>query len=121
MDFNRYKYSSMVVTDYNFTVPLDYRQKEGRKISIFAREILNEKHEGKSLPYLIFFQGGPGYESPRPLTNSGWIQRASEDYKVLLIDQRGTGLSTPIDSNNMKNLSDQELADYLTFFRADIL
>ena len=119
MDFNRYKYSSMVVTDYNFTVPLNYRQKEGRKISIFAREILSEKHEGKSLPYLIFFQGGPGYESPRPLTNSGWIQRASEDYKVLLIDQRGTGLSTPIDSNNMKNLSDQELADYLTFFRAD--
>ena len=46
MDFNRYKYSSMVVTDYNFTVPLDYHQKEGRKISIFAREILNEKHEG---------------------------------------------------------------------------
>ena len=70
--------------DYNFTVPLNYNQKEGREISIFAREILNEKHEGKPLPYLIFFQGGPGYESPRPLTNSGWIQRASEDYKVLL-------------------------------------
>ena len=97
MDFNRYKYSSMIVTDYNFTVPLDYSKKEGQEISIFAREIINEKNEEKSLPYLIFFQGGPGYESPRPLTNSGWIQRASEEYKVLLLDQRGTGLSTPID------------------------
>ena len=46
MDFNSYKYSSMVFTDYNFTVPLNYGQKEGRNISIFAREILNEKHEG---------------------------------------------------------------------------
>ncbi len=119
MDFNRYKYSSMIVTDYNFTVPLNYCKKEGHKISIFAREIMNEKHEGKSIPYLIFFQGGPGYESPRPLINSGWIQRASEEYKVLLLDQRGTGLSSPIDSNSIGKFSDQELADYLTFFRAD--
>ena len=36
MDFNRYKYSSMVITDYNFTVPLDYRQKEEQKISTSA-------------------------------------------------------------------------------------
>ena len=119
MDFNRYKYSSMVVTDYNFTVPLDYSKKEGQEISIFAREIINEKNKEKSLPYLIFFQGGPGYESPRPITNSGWIKRASEKYKVLLLDQRGTGLSTPIDSNSIRETSDQELANYLTFFRAD--
>ena len=119
MDFNRYRYSSMVVTDYNFTVPLDYSKKEGQEISIFAREIINEKNEEKSLPYLIFFQGGPGYESPRPLTNSGWIQRASEEYTILLLDQRGTGLSTPVDSNSIEEISDRELADYLTFFRAD--
>ena len=118
MDFNRYKYSSMVVTTTISQFPLTIVKKRDENF-YFCKRILNEKHEGKSLPYLIFFQGGPGYESPRPLTNSGWIQRASEDYKVLLIDQRGTGLSTPIDSNNMKNLSDQELADYLTFFRAD--
>ena len=38
----------MVITDYNFKVPLDYHQKEGREISIFAREIMNEKHEEKN-------------------------------------------------------------------------
>ena len=80
MDLNRYKYSSMVITDYNFSVPLDYDNKDRKEISIFAREVLNKDLQGKSLPYLIFFQGGPGYESPRPLTNSGWIRKACEKY-----------------------------------------
>ena len=68
---------------------------------------------------MIFFQGGPGYESPRPITDSGWIKRASENYKVLLLDQRGTGLSTPISGDSLLNMNDAELADYLSFFRAD--
>ena len=119
MDLNRYKYSGMIITDYNFMVPLDYENKNSEKISIFAREVLREENENKPIPYLIFFQGGPGYESPRPITDSGWIKRASEDYKVLLLDQRGTGLSTPIAGDSLPNMSDAELADYLTFFRAD--
>ncbi len=119
MDLNRYKYSSMVITDYNFSVPLDYDNKDGNKISIFAREVSNEDLQEKSLPYLIFFQGGPGYESPRPLTNSGWIRKACEKYKVLLLDQRGTGLSSPVEPNSIKKMDDHQLANYLTFFRAD--
>tara|TARA_Y100001970_G_C14247183_1_gene869124 strand:- start:3139 stop:4374 length:1236 start_codon:yes stop_codon:yes gene_type:complete len=109
----------MAITDYNFNLPLDYKNKDGEKISIFAREILREEHENKSIPYLVFFQGGPGYESPRPITDSGWVKRASQDYKVLLLDQRGTGLSTPISGDSLPNMSDPELADYMTFFRAD--
>ena len=81
MEVNRYKYSEMIITDYNFLVPLDYENEDGEKISIFAREILREEYENKHLPYLIFFQGGPGYESPRPITDSGWIKRASEEYR----------------------------------------
>ncbi len=119
MSLNRYKYSEMIITDYNFLVPLDYSNKDGEKISIFAREIFREQNKNKSIPYLIFFQGGPGYESPRPLVDSGWVKRASEDYKVLLLDQRGTGLSTPIIGDALPNMSDSELAHYLTFFRAD--
>jgi len=119
MDVNRYHYSSMIITEYNFIVPLDYGNENGEKISIFAREILNEKHKNKSLPYLIFFQGGPGYESPRPITNSGWIKRASNDYRVLLLDQRGTGLSNPITGESFSDISDLDLAHYLTLFRAD--
>ena len=119
MSLNRYEYSEMIITDYKFSVPLDYSNKDGEKISIFAREIFRKENKNKSIPYLIFFQGGPGYESPRPLVDSGWIKRASEDYKVLLLDQRGTGLSTPIIGDALPNMSDTELANYLTFFRAD--
>ena len=119
MDSNKYKYSEMIITDHKFIIPLDHEKPEGKKISVFAREILREENENKSLPYLIYFQGGPGYESPRPMTDSGWIKRASEEYKVLLLDQRGTGLSTPISGESSSELSDQDLAHYLTFFRAD--
>ena len=119
MKVNKYKYSGMIITDHNFLVPLDYENEGGKKISIFAREILKEEHENNQLPYLVFFQGGPGYESPRPITNSGWIKRATEEYKVLLLDQRGTGLSTPVSEESLSGMTDKNMANYLTLFRAD--
>ena len=90
MEVNRYKYSEMIITDYNFLVPLDYENQNGEKISIFAREILRDEYENKHLPYLIFFQGGPGYESPRPITDSGWIKRASEEYRYIRLKKKIT-------------------------------
>ena len=79
MVLNKYKHSEMIITDHNFVVPLDYQDESGKKITIFAREVCRAEHSDKHLPYLIFFQGGPGYESPRPINNSGWIKRASEE------------------------------------------
>ena len=119
MIVNQYKYSQMVIKEHNFLVPLDYDNEKDKNISIFAREILREEYEYKDLPYLIFFQGGPGYESPRPITNSGWIKKASEEYRVLLLDQRGTGLSTAISQESLLEMHDEDIANYLTFFRAD--
>ena len=119
MKVNKYKYSGMIIADHNFLVPLDYENEDGKKISIFAREILKEEHENNQLPYLVFFQGGPGYESPRPITNSGWIKRATEEYRVLLLDQRGTGLSTPVSAESLSGMTDKNMANYLTLFRAD--
>ena len=119
MELNKYKYLDMIITDHTFLVPLDYENKDGKEISIFARAIERKETVNKEIPYLVFFQGGPGYESPRPITDSGWIKRASEEYKVLLLDQRGTGLSTPVSGYSFKDMKDSELADYLTFFRAD--
>jgi len=119
MKINSYKYSGMIIVDHNFSVPLDYEKDSSKKISIFVREIVRAKYENKELPYLIFFQGGPGYESPRPITDSGWIKRASEEFRVLLLDQRGTGLSTPISTESLSGMSDKDMAEYLTWFRAD--
>ena len=102
MELNKYKYSDMIITDHTFLVPLDYENKNGKEISIFARAIERKETVNKELPYLVFFQGGPGYESPRPITDSGWIKKASEEYKVLLLDQRGTGLSNPVSGDLFK-------------------
>jgi pimeloyl-ACP methyl ester carboxylesterase len=101
-----------------FDLPLDYAN-PGKTIRIFAREVVALQGNA-DLPYLVFFQGGPGSGSPRPMGNSGWIKRALKDYRVLLLDQRGTGLSSPITAQTMAVLGTAEAqAEYLTHFRAD--
>lgn len=45
--------------------------------------------------------GGPGFESPRPCEASGWIKTAVSQYNVVLMDQRGTGRSSPITTINL--------------------
>ena len=114
-----YEHANLILTDRTFEVPLDYDNPDKQKVTIFCREISRKEYHNKSTPYLIFFQGGPGYESPRPLTDSGWIKKASQDYKVLLLDQRGTGLSNPITEQSFSYITGESLARYLTFFRAD--
>jgi pimeloyl-ACP methyl ester carboxylesterase len=46
-----------------------------------------------------------------------WWDRALKDYRLLLLDQRGTGRSTPV--GELPDMSPQEQAEYLTHFRAD--
>ena len=55
--------------------------------------------EGATKPFLVYLQGGPGFEAPRPTGSPrgpGWLDRALQDFRVLLLDQRGTGRSTPV-------------------------
>ncbi|KAI8545056.1 hypothetical protein RHMOL_Rhmol07G0012900 [Rhododendron molle] len=120
--------------DHYFTVPLDYSldHRTCPKISVFAREVVSVGKEEQSQPYLLYLQGGPGFECPRPTEASGWIGKACQDYRVILMDQaclfflfvlysfRGTGLSTPLTTSSMLQMkSGEDLADYLKHFRAD--
>jgi pimeloyl-ACP methyl ester carboxylesterase len=110
----------MVLTGHLFSVPLDHARPNGPTIEIFARELVAARKEGRDLPWLVFFQGGPGFASPRPATDSGWIKRALRDYRVLLLDQRGTGRSSPVTVESLGRFeSPQATADYLKHFRAD--
>ncbi len=109
----------MVLRDHVFTVPLDYAN-PGRTIAVYAREVIAVGKEDANQPYLVYFQGGPGSGSPRPTTDSGWIKRALQDFRVLLLDQRGTGLSTPVTAYTLSQIGDAKAqADYLMHFRAD--
>ena len=107
-----YTLRGLVLEDHELQVPLDHADPLGEQITIFAREVAEP--EGRGKPFLLYFQGGPGQESPRPTGSPrgpGWLDRALKDFRVLLLDQRGTGRSTPV--------SGRESADYLRHFRAD--
>ena len=81
MELNKYKYSDMIITDHTFLVPLDYENKDGKEISIFAREIERKETVNKNLSYLVFFQGGPGYESPRPILTQVGLKEPAKNIK----------------------------------------
>ena len=109
----------LVVNNCRFELPLDYAKPE-KKTGVFARIVSAAGREKEDLPYMVFFQGGPGFGSPRPMGNSGWIKRVLSEYKLVLLDQRGTGLSTPITAQTMRGLGSAQLqADYLKHFRTD--
>jgi pimeloyl-ACP methyl ester carboxylesterase len=109
----------LVFGEHEFDVPLDHASPERGKLTVFAREVVSPDRERDELPWLVFLQGGPGSESPRPLAlvDKTWLARAVEDYRVLLLDQRGTGRSTPV--GDLDGMSAEEQAEYLRHFRAD--
>nr|WP_129123785.1 alpha/beta fold hydrolase [Veronia nyctiphanis]RXJ71582.1 alpha/beta hydrolase [Veronia nyctiphanis] len=104
---------------HTFSLPLDYQTPEGKKLTVFAREVVDTDKSDADLPWLVYMQGGPGFPSPRPGGKSGWLKRALSEYRVLLLDQRGTGKSTPITHQTMGDLSTEEQVAYLSHFRAD--
>jgi pimeloyl-ACP methyl ester carboxylesterase len=101
-------------------VPLDHSQPDGEQIEIFARDVVGADKAGTDLPWLLFLQGGPGSGAQRPAGREAWLDRALRQYRVLLLDQRGTGRSSPANRRTLARLgSAQAQADYLTHFRAD--
>ncbi len=112
----------LILTDDEFQVPIDYAQPDGARLTVFAREVVAADKAQANLPWLVFFSGGPGLSSPRPINSAlpQWVGRAVKDYRVLLLDQRGTGRSTPINHQSLARFqSPQEQADFLKLFRAD--
>src|SRR5215469_18917555 len=92
-----YRQPGAAYTDHFFDVPLDHTAPDGEQITVFAREMAAVEHAGsEDRPWLLYLQGGPGRPSPRPVSRKGgWLDRALRDYRLLLLDQRGTGRSTP--------------------------
>lgn len=111
----------LTLLSHYFDVPLDYDKPSGKSITVFAREVRSTENADKDdLPMLVFLQGGPGFQSPRPESGDGWIKRALKEFRVLLLDQRGTGLSTPVTHQTLSEFPDvSSQVDYLKHFRAD--
>jgi pimeloyl-ACP methyl ester carboxylesterase len=110
----------LLLREHEFWVPLDHGDPDSERIRVFAREIADPA--GQERPFLLFLQGGPGSEAPRPTRHPsapGWLDRALEDFRVLMLDQRGTGRSSPIGA--LEGLTAREQADRLAHFRADAI
>jgi pimeloyl-ACP methyl ester carboxylesterase len=112
----------VVTGDHVVEVPLDHREPGGERIEVYAREVRAADLADTEQPYLLFLQGGPGSRSPRPGGDApGWLGWALRRYRVLLLDQRGTGRSTPQDRVTLAGLTPREQADRLALFRADAI
>ncbi len=112
----------LVLRDHWFDVPLDHARPDGETIRLYAREAVAAGEPDRDLPWLLFLQGGPGGKATRPAGASGWVGRAVKDFRVLLLDQRGTGRSTPATAATLALRGDAAAqAEYLAHFRADAI
>ncbi|HLS24596.1 MAG TPA: alpha/beta fold hydrolase [Beutenbergiaceae bacterium] len=116
-----YAMPGMWVSEYTLEAPLDWRNPDGEQLQLFVRELVDPDRRDTDLPLATYLQGGPGGANPRPLTGAGgWLGEALEHYRVVLVDQRGTGRSTPVEADDVAALGSAAAgADYLAKFRAD--
>ena len=98
----------VVEREHWLDVQLDHAEADGGEtVELFVRELFlrsaanasagaDAAESECSLPCLLYLQGGPGFPSKRPsCPPSGWMKAAlAKSYRVLLLDQRGTGRST---------------------------
>lgn len=110
----------VLAIEHEFTVPVDHARTGGPTTTVFARELVRADRVSADLPMVVWFQGGPGLPAPRPDPPRAWMSRALRDYRVLLLDQRGTGRSDPLTRQTLPALGDiHSQADRLALHRAD--
>ncbi|HWS35921.1 MAG TPA: alpha/beta fold hydrolase, partial [Actinoplanes sp.] len=108
------------VREFTVPVPLDWSDETAGTIEVFVRELSDPDRRHDDLPLLTYLQGGPGGANPRPLGVDGWLAEALPDYRVIMVDQRGTGRSTPVDGAVIARFqTGRAAADHLLKFRAD--
>ncbi|MGW0900052.1 alpha/beta fold hydrolase [Streptomyces goshikiensis] len=117
-----YRQPGVVLTDHHFTVPLDHAHPDGESIELYAREAVATGKDPEGLPWLLYLEGGPGFGARRFIGRQAWLGRALAEYRVLLLDQRGTGRSTPVSRQTLplRGTPGQQAA-YLAHFRADAI
>lgn len=119
-----YTVPGLKIEDHSVSVPLNWHDEyDGSTIRVFYRIVSAIEHASEDMPFLLFLQGGPGGMGPRPMSvHDGWVAQAAKHYRIVLLDQRGTGRSTPIDGHTMEaieSLGAHAQAQYLKHFLAD--
>ncbi|MBS4946719.1 MAG: prolyl aminopeptidase, partial [Rothia mucilaginosa] len=124
------KHDGYEITDHWFQVPLTHglifsKGKDAalssrfadQTITVFAREVVNTSETltvpADKRPYIVYLQGGPGFGSPKTGSIGGWIAELAKTHRVILLDQRGTGLSSPLSARTITAVGDPQVqAEY---------
>lgn len=130
MDTTTHHIPGHTVYEHWIEVPLDYFgafsmlpqgasvESVPETITVFAREYVRMGHEQD--PRLVFFQGGPGSAGPRMAPIGSWLETALDHFRVVLLDERGTGNSHPLEATAVRVAGDAAAqAAYLACFRQD--
>ncbi|ERF72501.1 hypothetical protein EPUS_07710 [Endocarpon pusillum Z07020] len=120
------------VSELFFDVPLDHSLPDSsRTLRIFGRSVERvekpaappaegEGGKPKQLPYFVYLQGGPGFGCAPPQDYGFTGLVLDRGFKMLFLDQRGMGLSTPVTARTLAIQGDSKVqVDYLKLFRAD--
>lgn len=125
-----------VTVEHRFTVPVDHAQTlaEAREhtgagtglapggagtLTVSAREFrASDAPEDAAKPWLLYLQGGPGSGGTRPARLGGWMKEVCRTHRILMLDQRGTGASTPATVESLAGLAPAAQAAYLRHLRA---
>lgn len=112
----------MAVASHRWTAPLQWDgPADGPTIDVHATVVVAAERKDDDLPVLCWFQGGPGFESDRPEARSGWMAAVLERFRLVLIDQRGTGCSSPFDAVRAGAQAPAEVVEHLRNLRADAI
>ncbi|OJJ99919.1 hypothetical protein ASPACDRAFT_43554 [Aspergillus aculeatus ATCC 16872] len=108
-------------SEWRFEVPLNHSKPDEGTVRLFARSI----HcvlgvDDPELPWMLYLQGGPGLGCKTPLEYAWLPSILEKGYRVLFLDERGTGQSSPITAKTLAQQGDhKKQADLLKRFRAD--
>lgn len=109
----------LTIDEHTISVPLVWGDDtDSRTIDVHASVVTRQ--DGQDLPYLLFLQGGPGFEAPAPFhapSGPSWLDAALKRFRVVMLDQRGTGKSTPVGDDTLREGA-AALAERLTHLRA---
>ena len=114
------------VSELFFEVPKDYSKPSDGTLHLFARSVeryekpVNPSKDPKQSQWLVYLQGGPGFGCHPPQKDT-WIGPVlDKGYKLLLLDQRGTGLSSTVTAKTLATVgTPEQQAAFLKHFRAD--
>lgn len=129
-----YRMKGLNVHVLKFEVPLDHFLPKNSSATIEVVARLVTKHikskvpsskPDKMLPFdqdsniCLFLQGGPGFPCPAPEYSGITKVMIDKGFQMLYLDQRGTGLSSVIDSGKLLEFeTDQLKLEYIKHFRA---